>query len=91
MHGAVTHSTSGISARSPVSVPFGRPTAATQWPFTRNSLRRFGRIAAGVLMIIVFCLALLTLINASGPGIEIISSDVPSVADVEDWLLWRDR
>jgi hypothetical protein len=48
-------------------------------------------MAVGALMVTVFCWAFLTLINAPGPGIEIMSSDIPSVADVEDWLMWRGR
>jgi hypothetical protein len=66
-------------------------TAATHWPFNRSGLKVVGQIAVGVLMIIVLWQVLLTLINTPGPGIEIMSSDIPSVADVEDWLMSRGR
>jgi hypothetical protein len=66
-------------------------TAATHGPFNRSGLKVVGQMAVGVLMITVFCWVILSLINAPGPGIEIISSDIPSVADVEDWLISRGR
>ncbi len=88
MHGTVTRFTSRFAARS----PFQFPRTANRCPsmaFQSQQLQRFGRIAAGVLMVTVFCSSVFVLINGSNPGFQIMSSNIPSAADVGDWLMWR--
>lgn len=89
MHGTVTRFPSRFAARSLVSVPPGQQTAAPRWHFSRSSIQRFGRIAAGALMVTVFCLSVFVIINGSNPGFQIMSSNIPSAADVGNWLMWR--
>jgi hypothetical protein len=89
MHGTVTRFPSRLATRSLVSVSSGQQTAAPRWYFSRGSLQRIGRVAAGALMVIVFCMSVFVFFDGSNPGFQIISSDIPSAADVGDWLMWR--
>jgi hypothetical protein len=91
MDSVYTGYSTGISGRSFAQAWFKRPSKQAGGKFRAFSWRNFARIGAGAALAFVFFSSALVLVSTPKPGFEIISSDVPSVADVEDWLMARGR
>jgi hypothetical protein len=91
MHSAYPGYPTEISGRSFARAWFGHSSKQAGQSYRTISSRNFARIVAGAALAFVFFSSAFALISAPKPGFEIISSDVPSVADVEDWLTGRGR
>ena len=89
MHGNVTVIPSDTETRSDPVFPVMPHTDQSLRGTGHRELPTLGRLVAGVLIISALSFALLSLIEGSGLSFEIMSSEVPSFADIEDWLMGR--
>ncbi len=89
MHGIVTVIASETETPSDPVFPVMRHIDQSLRGNDHRGLHTLERLVAGVLIISALGFALFSLIDGSGNSLEIMSSEVPSFADIEDWLMGR--